>query len=58
MAQRTNATRLEKMKKRNQCMEDLRIQATTRLQNDFSAESPQYRQTLKALIIQVSARPP
>ena len=25
VAQRTNATRLEKMKKRNQCMEDLRI---------------------------------
>ena len=54
IAQKTNASRLEKMKKRNQCMEELKGSALYRLQNDFNGSSPQYQQTLKALIIQVS----
>ena len=54
IAQKTNASRLEKMKKRNQCMEELKGSALYRLQNDFNGSSPQYQKTLKALIIQVS----
>ena len=54
MAQKTNATRLEKMKKRNQCMEELKASALYRLQNDFTLSNPQYQDTVKALIIQVS----
>ncbi len=54
IAQKTNATRLEKMKKRNQCMDELKASALYRLQNDFDGSDSQYQKTLKALIIQVS----
>ncbi len=51
VARSNNETRLEKMKKRNACIEDLKKLAINRLTNDFDADSPQYRQTLKNLII-------
>ena len=54
IAQKTNASRLEKMKKRNQCMEELKGSALYRLQNDYNVDNKQYQDTLKALIIQVS----
>ena len=54
IAQKINASRLEKMKKRNECMENLKTAAQYRLQNDYNSQSPEYRKTLKSLIIQVS----
>ena len=51
VARSNNETRLEKMKKRNACIEDLRVLSITRLQNEFSKDTPQYRETLKNLII-------
>ena len=55
VSKKTNQMRLEKMKRRNECMEDLRKSAAYRLQNDFDGSNPQYRETLKKLIIQVSS---
>ena len=54
VARSNNETRLEKMKKRNACVEDLKVLAINRLQNQFDRDNPQYQQTLKNLIIQVS----
>ena len=54
VAQKTNASRLEKMKKRNQCMEELKASALYRLKNDYNQSNDQYQATVKALIIQVS----
>ena len=54
VARSNNETRLEKMKKRNECIEKLKILAINRLQNQFNRGTPQYQQTLKNLIIQVS----
>ena len=55
VARSNNETRLEKMKKRNACVEDLKVLAINRLQNQFDRDNPQYQQTLKNLIIQVSS---
>ena len=55
VARSNNETRLEKMKKRNVCIDDLKVLAINRLTSDFDSESPQYRETLKNLIIQVSS---
>jgi len=52
VAQKINASRLEKMKKRNECMENLKKQTTARLQAQFSSEDEQYLETLKNLIVQ------
>ena len=54
VARSNNETRLEKMKKRNECIDNLKVLAINRLQSDYTADSPQYRETLKNLIIQVS----
>ena len=54
VAQKTNASRLEKMKKRNECMENLKTAAQYRLQSDYDSSSAIYRETLKKLIVQVS----
>ena len=51
VARSNNETRLEKMKKRNECIDDLKVLAINRLTSDFDSESPQYRETLKNLII-------
>ena len=51
VARSNNETRLEKMKKRNACVEDLKVLAINRLQNQFDRDNPQYQQTLKNLII-------
>lgn len=56
VAQKTNAVRLEKMKRRNECMVELKNEASTRLCQDFSSSSDQYCSTLKSLIVQVSTR--
>ena len=42
------------MKRRNECMENLRTSARWRLQNEFNKDNPKYVETLKNLIIQVS----
>merc|ERR1712032_1227236 len=52
VSQLTNQTRLDKMKRRNECMENLRVSARWRLQNDFKKDNPQYVNTLKNLVIQ------
>ena len=54
VAQKTNAMRLEKMKRRNECMQNLRTAAAFRLQNEMKPENEQYQATLKNLIVQVS----
>lgn len=54
VARSNNETRLEKMKKRNECVENLKVLAITKLQNNFDKDTPQYQQTVKNLIIQVS----
>ena len=51
VSQLTNQTRLDKMKRRNECMENLRVQARWRLQNDYKKDNPQYVETLKNLIV-------
>ena len=53
VSQKTNQTRLDKMKRRNECMENLKTSARWRLQNEFNKDNPQYVETLKSLIIQV-----
>ena len=53
VARSNNETRLEKMKKRNECVINLKVLAINRLQNQFDKDTPQYQQTLKNLIIQV-----
>ena len=52
LSQKTNQTRLDKMKRRNECVENLRTSARWRLQNEFNKDNPQYVETLKKLIIQ------
>ena len=52
MAQQTNSTRLEKMRKRNECLENLKTSAKYRLQNDYGPENEVYVSTLKNLIVQ------
>ena len=52
VSQLTNQTRLDKMKHRNECMENLRSSAMERLVNDYGAANPQYIETLKNLIVQ------
>ena len=42
------------MKKRNQCVVDLKTYAITRLSSTYDKDSPEYQTTLKNLIIQVS----
>lgn len=54
VAQQINTTRLEKMKKRSECIDNLRKAAAYRLQNDYNADNPKYVETLKSLIVQVS----
>ena len=54
VAKSNNETRLEKMKKRNECLNDLRSLSINKLQSQFDKDTPQYQQTLKNLIIQVS----
>jgi hypothetical protein len=54
VARSNNETRLEKMKKRNECVENLKVLSINRLQNQFDKDTPQYQQTIKNLIIQVS----
>jgi len=54
VAQRINTTRLEKMKKRNECIDNLRTASAYRLQNDYGKDNPKYVETLKNLIVQVS----
>ena len=51
VARSNNETRLEKMKKRNACVEDLKVLAINRLQNQYDKDTPQYQQTLKNLIV-------
>ena len=52
VSQLTNQTRLDKMKHRNECMENLRSSAMERLVNDYGSGNPQYLETLKNLIVQ------
>ena len=52
VSQLTNQTRLDKMKHRNECMENLRSSAMERLCNDYGAGNEQYIETLKNLIVQ------
>ena len=54
VSQKTNQTRLDKMKRRNECMENLRTSTRWRLQNEYNKDNPTYVETLKNLIIQVS----
>ena len=54
VARTNNSTRLEKMKKRNQCVVDLKTYSMTRLSQTYDKDSPEYVATLKNLIIQVS----
>ena len=54
VSQKTNQTRLDKMKRRNECMENLRTSTRWRLQNEYNKDNPTYVETLKSLIIQVS----
>lgn len=42
------------MKRRAECVEKLRILAVQELRHRYTSETPQYRQTLKNLMIQVS----
>ena len=51
VARSNNETRLEKMKKRNACVENLKVMAVNRLQSQFDKENPQYQRTLKSLIV-------
>lgn len=56
VAKKNNEMRVRKMEKRNKCLEDLRKLTMNRLQNQFDKDTPQYQQTLKNLIIQVSSQ--
>ena len=56
VARLNNETRLKKMKKRNECIENLKVLAISRLSSNFDKDTPQYQTTLKNLIIQVSKR--
>ena len=40
------------MKRRNECMEDLRRSAREKMEADFNKSNPQYCETLKKLIVQ------
>lgn len=51
VAKKNNEMRVQKMEKRNKCLEDLRKLTMNRLQNQFDKDTPQYQQTLKNLII-------
>ena len=53
VSQKTNQTRLDKMKRRNECMENLKTSTRWRLQNEYNKDNPIYVETLKNLIIQV-----
>ena len=53
VSQKTNQTRLDKMKRRNECMENLQTSTRWRLQNEYNKDNPTYVETLKNLIIQV-----
>ena len=52
VSQKTNQTRLDKMKRRNECMENLRQSAREQMEQDFNKSNPQYVETLKKLIVQ------
>ena len=54
VARLNNETRLTKMKKRNECIENLKVLSISRLSSNFDKDTPQYQTTLKNLIIQVS----
>lgn len=54
VARSNNETRLEKMKKRNECVVNLKVLSINRLSNQFDKDTPQYQKTLKDLIVQVS----
>lgn len=42
VARSNNETRLEKMKKRAECVTDLKTMSITKLSRDFDKETPQY----------------
>ena len=43
--------RVQKMKKRAECLGDLKVLATNRLQNEFGKDNAEYQKTVKHLII-------
>ena len=51
VSQKTNQTRLDKMKRRNECMEDLKQSARQKMEEEFDKSNPQYVDTLKSLIV-------
>jgi vacuolar-type H+-ATPase subunit E/Vma4 len=53
LSKSTNEARLKRMNARNECIEDLRKAAKENLINVFR-KSPEYKKTLKNLIVQVS----
>jgi vacuolar-type H+-ATPase subunit E/Vma4 len=55
MSAKTNEARLKRMRARNECIEDLRSAAKRKLIDEFR-KSPEYKKTLKNLIVQVSHR--
>ena len=51
IASKNNKMRVQKMEKRNQCLDALKVLTMNRLQSQFDRETPQYQKTLKNLII-------
>lgn len=51
-ARSSNSIRLEQMKKRAECVDKLKLLAIQEVKQRFTSDTPQYRATLKNLIIQ------
>ena len=55
-SKKKNETNLKKMATRNDCMVQLKDMATNKLMSLYNAENPQYQDTIRDLMVQVSCR--
>ena len=55
-SKKKNETNLKKMAIRNDCMIDLKKMATNKLISMYNAENPQYQDTIRDLMVQVSSK--
>ena len=53
-SKKKNETNLKKMATRNDCMVQLKDMATNKLMSLYNAENPQYQDTIRDLMVQVS----